>query len=202
MENNQRIVGIYLAAGSSRRMGRNKLTLPLGNSILGIHALHTALHTGINHIIIITSEKSELQWSKYLHNKLSVVTCEESKKGMSFSLKRGFSEAQKMNADGVMILLADQPFIQASMLNELIDTFSNEPVEYVASSYNNIIRPPLLIGKSIFPLVDQLSGDKGIKQVLMKHLQIKGKTIPFEDEMLFIDIDTREEYREMNDKLT
>lgn len=202
MENNHYIVGIYLAAGNSRRMGRDKLSLPLLDSILGIRALQTALHSKINHIMMITSGKSNLSWSHYSHNKLSIVTCEQSHKGISFSLKKGIAEAKKINADGVMILLADQPFIKASMLNELIALFDKEQPHYVASSYQNIIRPPLLIGKVLFSFVDQLSGDRGLKHILTNDPQIIGKSVPFEDEKLFIDIDTREEYREITDKLT
>lgn len=54
----------------------------------------------------------------------------------------------------------------------------------------------------LFSFVDQLSGDRGLKHILTNHPQIIGKSVPFEDEKLFIDIDTREEYREITDKLT
>lgn len=195
------MVGVYLAAGSSKRMGDNKLALPLGNLILGAHALHTALQTTISHIIVVTNEKSSIDWETYAREKLTVVTCKESKQGLSYSLKEGVRTAQEMNVDAAMLLLADQPFIQASMLNELISVFSKGEVEYVASSYQNIIRPPLLMGKSIFPIVDELNGDNGIKHLLMKRPHIKGRIVPFEDKRLFLDIDTREEYREINDKL-
>ncbi|MDF1508877.1 NTP transferase domain-containing protein [Robertmurraya sp. DFI.2.37] len=195
------IVGVYLAAGSSKRMGCNKLALPLGNSILGAHALHTALQTTISHIIVVTSENASIDWGAYAREKLTVVICKESKQGMSSSIKTGIREVQKMNADAAMLLLADQPFIQVSMLAELIAMFSKGEADYVAACYQNIIRPPLLMGKTIFPVAEELSGDKGIKHLLLKRPYIKGRIMPFEDKSLFIDIDTREEYREINHKL-
>ncbi|WP_369011865.1 NTP transferase domain-containing protein, partial [Robertmurraya sp. DFI.2.37] len=72
----------------------------------------------MSHIIVVTSENASIDWGAYAREKLTVVICKESKQGMSSSIKTGIREVQKMYADAAMLLLADQPFIQVSMLAE------------------------------------------------------------------------------------
>jgi len=50
------IVAVYLAAGASKRMGRNKLLLPLGNGCLGSKALRKAVSSKVNHTIVVTKK--------------------------------------------------------------------------------------------------------------------------------------------------
>ena len=45
-----KIAGVYLAAGSSSRMGSNKLQLPVGTKTLGSLAVQTALQTSLHRI--------------------------------------------------------------------------------------------------------------------------------------------------------
>lgn len=56
------IVAVYLAAGASKRMGSNKLLLPLGNGCLGSKALRTAVCSKVNHTIVVTKKGDSLEW--------------------------------------------------------------------------------------------------------------------------------------------
>ncbi|MHC0038346.1 NTP transferase domain-containing protein [Pseudoneobacillus sp. C159] len=191
------IVGIFLAAGKSTRMGKSKLLLPLGNEALGTHALHTALGSNLSHIVVVArdDDQSLNHWQSFLTEKVTVVSCSDSVKGLSYSLNYGISVANSSLApDGAMILLADQPFIPKKLINQLIDVFNKEEILYVASSYKDIICPPVLIGKPLFPLLKQLKRDEGVKKLLTDYPSIKGKVIQNESQELFIDIDTMEDY--------
>ena len=57
-----KIAGVYLAAGSSSRMGSNKLQLPVGTKTLGSLAVQTALQTSLHRIYIITKETDDTSW--------------------------------------------------------------------------------------------------------------------------------------------
>ncbi|WP_458413405.1 NTP transferase domain-containing protein [Schinkia sp. CFF1] len=206
MTNKQNIIGIYLAAGKSSRMGRNKLLMPFGNDLLGIYPLQAAVQSNLDCIIVVINDDMTNDAPKdttqtiigrlsNFSNKITVVQCPDSKKGLSYSLNFGITATQAMNPDGVIVLLADQPFIHKNMLNQLIDIFAKEKVDYVASSFQEIIRPPILIGKRFFSLIKRLRGDEGAKKLLVEHPHLQGKIIHYEDEMLFYDIDTPEDYK-------
>jgi molybdenum cofactor cytidylyltransferase len=194
-----KIVGIYLAAGKSTRMGKNKLLLPLGSQTVGEYALHTALDSSLHHIVVVArdDDPSLKHWKSFLTEKMTVVSCTDSVKGLSHSLNYGMQVANSLNPDGVMILLADQPFIHKKMINQLIDAFTDKRTVYIASCFKDIIRPPLLLGKSLFPLFKLLKRDEGVKKLLIDNPSIQGKIIHYESEEPFIDIDTIEEYEEV-----
>jgi molybdenum cofactor cytidylyltransferase len=203
MNKQNKIVGIYLAAGKSTRMGKNKLLLPLGRKTVGAYALHTALDSNLHHIVVVArdDDPSIKHWKSLLTEKITVVSCTDSVKGLSRSLNYGIKVANSLKPDGVMILLADQPFIHKKMINQLIAAFIEDGVLYVASSFKDIISPPVLIGKQLFPLLSQLKHDEGVKKLLKDHPSIKGKVIHHKSEELFIDIDTIEEYENVLNNL-
>lgn len=188
------IVGIYLAAGNSIRMGSDKLRLPLGGHPLGLIALTTALKSNLKSIIVVkkpgsldnvSPSQKEIIWTE----------CPSSTKGLSFSLNHGINVAKKMNPDGALIFLADQPFITKNLLDDLIDHFyKNENAHYIASCFDGTIRPPLIIRKNLFLLLKQLKGDEGVKKLIQTDPAIKGQTIQYDQERWFYDIDTIDDY--------
>ncbi|MGG3889802.1 NTP transferase domain-containing protein [Metabacillus fastidiosus] len=195
------IVGIYLAAGKSERMGRNKLILPAGTDYVGTAALRKALLSKLNKIIVVTKADNYSFFNKKLpqheHEKLVYTICSSSHKGLSASLKHGIHKAKALfNPDGAFVLLADQPFVTKEMINKLINIFyERKSSAYIASRYNNIIRPPLIINKTIFPYIDQLQGDKGAKSLFENQKLFQGEVVDFYEEKLFFDVDTKEEYK-------
>lgn len=193
------IVGVYLAAGNSTRMGRNKLSLPLGEHPLWIYALQAAIQSNLDHIIVVTKagDQTVTEGNYDFLNKITVIQCPDSSKGLSYSLNYGIQYAADMKPEGAIIILADQPFIDKEMINQLIEIFQKENVAYVASSFNHILRPPLLIGKQLFPFVQQVKGDKGLKKLLMTNPLFEGQIIHYEDEKHFLDIDTIEDYEKV-----
>ena len=103
------IIGIYLAAGNSRRMGRNKLALPVGKMALGSLALDTAVQSILNGIGIITNEKDNLSWIPDRlknHKKCKVIICPDADDGQSASLRCGIEYAKEIGASAIVVLLA------------------------------------------------------------------------------------------------
>ena len=57
-----KVIGIYLAAGDSRRMGTNKLLLDIGGIPLGSLALQAALESKVHQVLVITKRDDRLTW--------------------------------------------------------------------------------------------------------------------------------------------
>lgn len=193
------IIGIYLAAGKSKRMGCSKLDLPLGSRPLGSIALETALASNLDKILVVTSEKDTLEWvssqlfQKTYQKKWVHVSCKASWKGQAESLKCGLIAAEKFQAVAIMILLADQPFVTKEMINQIITLYKKEIPKYVASDYNGMLRPPVLFGSRMFPYLFQLQGDQGARRLIRGSNQ--GLTIKFAEGKSFLDVDTMEQYQ-------
>ena len=79
------IIGIYLAAGKSRRMGRNKLSLAVGKMALGSLALDTAVQSSLDEICVVVNGIDDLSWMPERlkgHEKYKVVKCTDADEGL------------------------------------------------------------------------------------------------------------------------
>ncbi|MBB5325027.1 xanthine dehydrogenase accessory protein pucB [Anoxybacillus tepidamans] len=201
-----KITGIFLAAGKSERMGENKLSLPLKDKAIGSVSLYTAVTSELDHVFVITREDDPLDWIDYglrtekLRNRWTVVPCREAGKGQSFSLKAGLCKAEEEKADGVVVLLADQPFITTDMINELIFQYeqhlnTDEQLDFVASMFQGVLRPPVLLSKRLFQSLKTLKGDVGAQQMIRQNSNLNGISITYKDRKAFFDIDTKEDYQ-------
>ncbi|MFD0710778.1 nucleotidyltransferase family protein [Paenibacillus sp. GCM10027626] len=201
------IVGIYLAAGQSTRMGSDKLRLPLGPMNLGNYALAAALSSKLDYVWVIVNDAAADWIDKALYQdplkrKWSAISCPESHLGQAHSLRCGVEAALVAEATAVMILLADQPLITKEMINELLLCFQTHRVKsgigFAASRYEGLARPPVIFDRRMFPDLLQLQNDQGARQLIRK--ESLGICIDFPIADLFMDVDTAEDYWTLLDK--
>lgn len=98
-----------------------------------------------------------------------------------------------MQAEAVMIILADQPFVTREIIDHIISLYKKEKPNYVASSSNGVLCPPVLFNSTLFPALYQLNGDEGARSILKNNS--KGLTVEFNEGKSFQDIDTPTQYR-------
>lgn len=196
-----KIAGIYLAAGKSTRMGKNKLALPVGGGTVGGMALQAALKSTLNRIYIIMKEEDDGQWlpDDILSNKRCIIVKNPSAHlGHSYSIRCGIQQAQIDHVDAALVLLADQPFVTTKMIEIIINQLEREPAnKFVAASFQQKIRPPVLFSASMFPALLRLTGDGGAKAILHGECLRHGRVMAFSDKRLFMDIDTEADYKKL-----
>jgi xanthine dehydrogenase accessory protein pucB len=180
-------------------MGTNKLSLPLSTFTIGNSSLRTALSSSLEHVLVVTKKGDSLDWidpslfcspysSQWTH-----VVCDDAEKGQAHSLKRGILAAMSENPKGIMILLADQPYLSRATINELVTTYLNDSVQrdFVAARYDGIARPPVIFSPRVIPNLMKLQGDVGARKLFQ---ELEGIYVEFPDAKDFYDIDTKEDY--------
>ncbi|WP_394231991.1 NTP transferase domain-containing protein [Niallia oryzisoli] len=196
-----KVVGVYLAAGDSRRMRRNKLALELNGSPLGSLALQSALASTINHVLVMTKQDDKLDWiaphlfTQEYRKKWTSIQLKESNQGQSYSIRSGLQEAIDLGADAIVLQLADQPYVDTTIINLLIEAFEKDPAKlFFACSHQGVVRPPVLFTEKFFSILMGLKGDRGARDLLNGHYREKGEIVKYDKEELFVDVDTIEDY--------
>jgi molybdenum cofactor cytidylyltransferase len=191
-----RLVGIYLAAGKSSRMGQDKLNLPLGNMFLGSMAFKEAIESKLDSVIAVTRKGFSQQWMTPFTNLGGWEKIEVEGSSQSESLKAGLKKAEECRAEGVLVLLADQPFVTRKMINQLIEEFRE--TTFVSFAKNGKGMPPALFSQILFKNLMNLEGDQGARTILRGKAKELGRFIEIKDEMKFLDIDTLEDYKKIS----
>jgi molybdenum cofactor cytidylyltransferase len=185
-----RLVGIYLAAGQSSRMGRDKLDLPFGEMCLGSWAFKEALESKLHSVIAVTRKGQSHQWLKPFFSNSGWVQIDVDGNHQSDSLKAGIKEAESLGANGVLVMLADQPFVTKEMINQLVEGFYAN--SFISFSKKGKAMPPVLFSSSLFNRIRSLEGDQGARSIIRNDLA--GRQIEIKDELPFLDIDTLDDY--------
>lgn len=175
--------GILLAAGFSRRMGgRCKLLLPLEGRPLVAHAARAALEGGLDPVVLVTGPHTppEVRASCLAeeqgrqHKVFHVTTATRAAQGQAESLKAGLALVLELTPDapGVMVLLGDQPLVDAPLIRRLASAFltayhEREHAFCAAPRAENGSRGnPVVIHAAFFAEVFRLSGDVGARSIV------------------------------------
>lgn len=183
------ISAIILAAGYSRRMGKNKLLLEYRGKSLIQGTIDTILQCGFSEIILVGREEEVIEIGN--NNGLVVIKNQNADKGISESIKLGVVHAKE--TDGYMFFTADQPFLDINIIKGLIREFI-EDTSYIIVPKCDVRRGnPVIFPPSFKEDFLKLQGDVGGKTIINKNLD-RVKFIEISDSWSLFDVDTHENY--------
>jgi molybdenum cofactor cytidylyltransferase len=162
------VAGVVLAAGSSSRMGVNKLLLPLGRSTVLRRAVMTAVAAGLDPVLVVIGHESERARAELSGLSCVPVPNTDHARGINTSLRTGI-RAVPDRCDGAVVLLADMPFVTAEMVRTLVERFRGGDAPLVVSVYGEVLAPPTLYGRELFPELGALEGEGCGKRVTKLH---------------------------------
>ena len=193
-----KIGAVILAAGMSKRMGKQKLLLPLNGEPIFRHAVVLAIEAGLDPVILIAGQSSLNEMRSFLKglDQVEIICNEESSKGMGTSLSLGLDRL-KQRVGACLVFLADQPLITFKVINEIIGEYEaarEQGILIIRPTYKGKPGHPVLIDSHLFHQFDKAEGDKGGRDVINR-FQFHLKTVPVKDDSVVLDIDTPEDYQ-------
>lgn len=185
------VAGILLAAGTSSRMGENKLALQVGGESLLRRAARRALAAGLAPLIVVLGHEAERGAAELHDLDCRVVVNPDYAAGINSSRRAGLA-ALPEEAEAAVVLLADMPFVTSAMLAALVERFRATGAPLVLSEYGGVHAPPTLYRRPLFAELSVLAGGACGGQVVRQH-RAEAEILAWPGEALF-DVDRPEDY--------
>src|SRR5260370_5125272 len=138
-----RVAGVVLAAGASRRMGRNKMLLELEGEPLVRRAARRALEAGLSPVVVVLGHEAEQARAALAGLSVEIATNPDFRGPTSGSLHAGLARLAP-DRDAVVVLLGDMVLVTAPMLADLARLPAGDAPPLVLPPYPPLTPPPPL----------------------------------------------------------
>jgi molybdenum cofactor cytidylyltransferase len=190
------VPAVILAAGKSTRMGRSKATLPLGEADTFLtRIVRTLRDGGVEDVVLVVGHEPQpiLESLETLDLPLRIVMNADYESGQFSSVLAGLREIDRPGVTGMMLTLVDVPLISAATVRAVLERHRQSGAPVVRPVSYGRHGHPIVIHRSLFPLVRSADPAQGLKPVVRANVSVAGD-VEVEDEGAFTDVDTPEEY--------
>jgi molybdenum cofactor cytidylyltransferase len=184
------LTGIVLGAGASRRLGRPKQTLPLGDTTVLGWALRNAEASSLERVVLVVGGAADEVLDGVTVGRAQVVRNDAFGTGCASSLLAGLDAAGE--CDAVMLLLGDMPGVDPSVIDEVRAAWELDRPWAAVTSYRGELGHPFVFAADAFPTLRGLHGDKAVWK-LVDGRPDAVRPLPV-DRRLPGDVDTWEDY--------
>jgi molybdenum cofactor cytidylyltransferase len=188
---------ILLAAGGSTRMGKPKQLLAYQGSTLLRRAADAAIASGCTPVVVVVGAAADRAARELDGMTAALIEVNSDwERGMGTSIRAGLRRVLRERPDiaAIVIMLCDQPHVDAAHLRHLCDVHRATAKRIVASEYGDTLGPPCLFAAESFDELLQIGDAEGAKR-LIKLAGDDGTTIPLP--AAAIDVDTPEDYERL-----
>ena len=158
------IVGIVLGAGSSRRLGRPKQTLPLGDTTLLGWVVRDIERSSLDRVVVVVNRAIAAGVPGLGGGRSELVEPAAASNGCSASLRAGLDAAG--DCEAVMLLLGDMPGVDATVVDGVSAAWRQRQSWAMVTRYGDGLGHPFVFAEAAFPDLRLLHGDKAVWKLL------------------------------------
>jgi len=201
MADARRVTAILLAAGLSKRLGRNKLLLPLGDETVVRKTAKAVLASAVTEVILVTGHEEAMVKEAVEDLDVRLTHNPRYAEGQSTSMIAGI-EAAPEDTDAYLFVLGDQPLLTPGIVNEVISLYerSRPEAQVAAPAYGGRRGNPALFSADLKDELLHASGDAGGRGIIRRLENESPGAIVFHhlpNDDIFLDIDTEKDYESM-----
>ena len=185
------VAALVLAAGGSRRLGQPKQLLPFRGATLLDATLATARDAGLPQVVVVLGGAADAVRESVDLTGVDDVLNRDFGDGCATSIRTALAIVEE-DADGVVLLLGDQPGVTVATIEALVVGARGHAVG--VCSYDDGLGHPLWFDRSMFATLASLHGDKAVWKLVdadrdVARVRIAGGTPR--------DVDTWDDYRSL-----
>jgi len=179
-------------------MGKPKQVLPVAedaeDTLIEL-ALKTALKARVDGVYCILGANFKEIHPKVEKYSVEIIENKNWENGLGKSIAIGTAAIlnKEPQTEGILVLLADQPWVDALYLDKMISNFEDHPDALIASDYGGFYGVPAIFAKAYFEQLKGLEGDNGAKKLLNSR---KMPIISVKSPEKLDDIDTLADYEQ------
>ena len=189
------ISAIILAAGESKRMGKPKQLMPLGQGTILEQTIDNLLNSKMNEVIVVVGNRAEEMTNLIAGRPITIAVNPAYRHGMSTSIVTGLGLISD-KTQAVMLTLADQPFVDSRTINRLVEEFSNHNKGIALPVYQGRRGHPVIFAIKYKEELLRLKGDVGGRQIIKEHPD-DILEVAVDSESINIDIDSISDYQSL-----
>ncbi len=190
----QAVAGIILAAGESRRMGRDKALLPLGQLSFLEH-LAGALQGEVSPLLVVLGHHAqEIESQIPPADALVVLRNPNYSLGQLSSLQVALRHIENQPAAGALVCLVDHPAISKEVVRFLLERFAKTQAPILIPTCRGRRGHPVLFARRLFRELLDAPLEEGARSVVRKHAA-EVELAETGEEGILLDIDKPEDYQ-------
>lgn len=162
------VVGVLLAAGAGRRMGRPKALMhDLDGTSWLLRSVATLDRGGCDQVTVVLGAGADEAEAMLASVPVDVIVAPNWQAGMSASLRAGLGFLA--DGDSAVISLVDLPDVSGDVVRRLISSGAGRDA-LARASYDGVPGHPVLLGRHHWPgVLASASGDRGARDYLAVH---------------------------------
>lgn len=181
---------MILASGFSKRMGCNKLLLPVEGKAMIAHVLDAVRQAGFGQTVVVTGYDEITQMA--LQNDFAVIENEHPELGQSHSVVLGVQKT--MQSAGWMFFNGDMPWLKPDTIEKLLEYA--DAAHIVVPNYGSRPGQPVYFPAAFKEELLALTGDHGGRIIIRCHPD-QVCYVPIDNIRQGVDIDTPEGYEKV-----
>jgi len=186
------VVGVVLAAGESRRMGRLKALLPFGDRTVIEQVIHSLLQVSLDRVVVVLGHRAPELATVVESLPIQMLYNADYRQGMSSSVQVAFRHIDPV-PEAYLLALVDQPHLGPEPAQRVLATFTETHQGLVIPTYQGKRGHPIVISNKYRREVLALGHQQGLNLVTRGHPE-DTLEIPLADDFILQDMDYPDEY--------
>lgn len=166
------IATIILAAGGSSRLGQPKQLIQSNGESLVRRMAQQALALRAGPVVVVLGANQDRIMKELTGLAITTVVNPSWAEGMASSLRTGLRALDTESTEAFLVVLTDQPYVTADLLQRLIDTRQSTGRGIIASRYaepDGILGVPALFDNHYRREFLNLTGDTGARKLIQQY---------------------------------